>query len=348
MRDELHLMELVDRYLDGGMGEVERTAFEERMGANAELRALVDDQRALREGLHRVQLRQALASAHRNWSITRWVPWLVAGLFVLVAGAWWVRLPVEHDARPEDQHEGTGDILTPPETLLVSSDSLAEPLDLDTRVETMFTHTPSKAGRWADTSRGEGRIVTHLITEDGGWIDEPAPVSPQVEHVEMPGSVSSTSAEFPVDVGLHYRPGQEISADSIIPSDVEPDAEKTVLATVERFENATKPEFPGGMEEMQRFIQDNLKQPRGTKKSGTVTVGFTVNKKGEVTNIEVVQSLGRAFDAEAVRVITSMPQWEPSRSGDRPVKSKLQVHVRFKGVPKKRATERRADGPMEK
>ena len=346
MRDELHLMELVDRYLDGGMGAAERAAFEERLGANVGLRALADDQRALREGLHRVQLRQALASAHRNWSITRWVPWLVAGLFVLVAGAWWVRQPVEHDARPEVQHEGAGNMPTPPETFLVPSDSLTEPLDLDTRVETMFTRRPSKAERWADTVCGEGRVVTRLITQESAVADEPD----TTEHLIAKNQSARVSAvEYRAASGqLDDRYFHMTKTDSLAPADAEPTMEKTVLATVERFENATKPEFPGGMEEMQRFIQDNLKQPRGTKKAGTVTVGFTVNKKGEVTNIEVVQSLGRAFDAEAVRVITSMPQWEPSRSGDRPVKSKLQVHVRFKGVPKKRATERRADGPMEK
>lgn len=333
MRDELHLMELVDRYLDGGMGEVERTAFEERMGANGELRTLVDDQRALREGLHRVQLRHALASAHRNWSITRWVPWLVAGLFVVIVGTWWVRLPLEQDVHTEAPETSDVEMPEAPETAVAASDTLVEPLDLDTRVETMFTHTPSKAGTWADTC-GEGRIVTHLITE-AGRIDEPAPISPQVESAERTGSVSVTSAEFPVDVGLQYRAGREFSADSINLSDLEPYTEKTVLATVERFENATKPEFPGGMEEMQRFIQENLKQPRGTKKSGTVTVGFTVNKKGEVANVEIVRSLGRAFDAEAVRVINSMLLWEPSRLGDRPVKSKVEVHVRFEGTPRK-------------
>ena len=85
------------------------------------------------------------------------------------------------------------------------------------------------------------------------------------------------------------------------------------------------------MEEMLRFIESNLKQPRGTRKAGIVTVGFTVNKKGEVVNGEVIQSLGRAFDAEALRVVACMPNWRPSVLGDRPVKSKVQVRVRFLG-----------------
>lgn len=84
MRDELHLMELVDRYLDGTLGAEEQAAFEARMGANAELRAVVDDHRALREGLARVPVRAAIGSAHRAWKWGKWAPKI--GGFVVVAG----------------------------------------------------------------------------------------------------------------------------------------------------------------------------------------------------------------------------------------------------------------------
>ena len=337
MRDELHLMELVDRFLDGGMGEAERAAFEERMRANAGLQGLVDDQRALREGLDRVHLRKAIDSAHRSWTIRRWMPWLVAGLFVLAAGGWLMQLPTEHEALPEVPQVQVSEMPKGMDTGVPAGDSLSEPLDLETRVETMFTRTPSKAEGWADTACGEGRIVTHLITQEKGRIDEPMPASQQDERTGTAPVASGTSAQAVPDRGDEDYMFRVAKPDSSRPTEVQPDAEKTVLATVERFENATKPEFPGGIEEMQRFIQDNLRQPRGTKKSGTVTVGFTVNKKGEVANIGIIRSLGRAYDAEAMRVITSMPQWEPSRLGDRPVKSKLEVHVRFEGVPRKRA-----------
>ena len=106
---------------------------------------------------------------------------------------------------------------------------------------------------------------------------------------------------------------------------------RPLLATVEIPQNATKPGFPGGMDEMQRFLQENIKQPRGSQKSGSVTIGFAVNKKGEVVGTEVIRSMGRAFDAEALRVIGLMPGWEPARIGERPVRSKVQVPVRFDG-----------------
>ncbi|MBK8498806.1 MAG: hypothetical protein IPL52_08315 [Flavobacteriales bacterium] len=82
MRDELHLMELVDRYLDGSMNAEERTAFEARAKANAELRELIDDQRALREGVARVPVRAAATKAYQKYRFGKPGPW-AAGAVVL-------------------------------------------------------------------------------------------------------------------------------------------------------------------------------------------------------------------------------------------------------------------------
>ena len=341
MRDELHLMELVDRYLDGGMGESERAAFEERMRASGELQGLVGDQRALREGLDRVHLRRSLASAHRTWTIKRWVPWLVAGLFVLAAGGWLVQLPAEHDAPLEAAHMQVSEVPNGTDASIPASDSLAGTLDLDTRVETVFMRTVSPVERTTmDSARGEGRIVTRLITEQSEAADERVAVAQRGKQESAAPVASATSPPANHAWGSEDFSLSASKADPVCATVADGDGEKTVLATVERFENATKPEFPGGIEEMLHYIQDNIKQPRGTKKTGTVTVGFTVNKKGEVANAEIMRSLGRPFDAEAMRVITSMPQWEPSRLGERAVKSKVQVRVRFSGAPKKSATVR--------
>ncbi len=334
MRDELHLMELVDRYLDGGMEDAERSAFEARIADNAELHALVDDQRALREGLQRVRLRGALASAHRRWTFTRWLPGAAAGIILIVGVGWWLRPSEKNDT-----------LVTGPETLVkevpmnaLSDDEAVPPdtLDLSTRVESVFMTTQKVARQVADTGRGEGRIVTRLIKESG--------MTPETVHVE-PGTAASaprigeptSSSIETVQQGAEDRRAAAAKVDSAEAGMAPSDAERTFLARVEHLQNATKPEYPGGMEEMQRFLESNLKQPRGSRKAGIVTVGFTVNKKGEVVNAEVIQSLGRAFDAEALRVVSCMPMWQPSVLGERPVKSKVQVRVRFEGVPRKRS-----------
>ncbi len=81
MRDELHLMELVDRYLDGSMNEADRAAFETRAGASKELRQLIEDQRAMREGVQRLHLRGIAQKASPKGGPGG----SVAGLFAILA-----------------------------------------------------------------------------------------------------------------------------------------------------------------------------------------------------------------------------------------------------------------------
>ncbi|MCB9182932.1 MAG: hypothetical protein H6591_03365 [Flavobacteriales bacterium] len=81
MRDELHLMELVDRYLDGSMNEADRVAFEARAEASKELRQLIEDQRVLREGVQRTHLRGIAQKASPKGGPGG----SVAGLFAILA-----------------------------------------------------------------------------------------------------------------------------------------------------------------------------------------------------------------------------------------------------------------------
>lgn len=99
MRDELHLMELVDRYLEGSMNEADRAAFEARANANAELRQLIEDQRALREGVARVPVRAAAAKAYRAYRFGKAGPWIGGAVLVAVitgASLFWVNGSAEH------------------------------------------------------------------------------------------------------------------------------------------------------------------------------------------------------------------------------------------------------------
>lgn len=74
MRDELTLMELADRYLYGELNPTDRAAFEERMRTNAELREVVEDQRALLGGMERLALRPTVNKAYRSYRLGKWLP----------------------------------------------------------------------------------------------------------------------------------------------------------------------------------------------------------------------------------------------------------------------------------
>lgn len=85
MRDQLHLMELVDNYLDGAMSNQDRSAFEERMRNNEELRALVEDQQRLRRAARRSPARAAVKKAYGNYRWGKWAPGLGASAIVTIA-----------------------------------------------------------------------------------------------------------------------------------------------------------------------------------------------------------------------------------------------------------------------
>ena len=65
---------------------------------------------------------------------------------------------------------------------------------------------------------------------------------------------------------------------------------------------------------MRKHIAKTLKYPRIAEENGIegrVTVRFVVSKTGDVGNVEVIKGVDRYLDAEAVRVISSMPKWIP-------------------------------------
>ena len=93
-----------------------------------------------------------------------------------------------------------------------------------------------------------------------------------------------------------------------------------------------KPEFPGGYEAMYRWINKHIKYPMICAEmgiQGTVNLKFIINKKGEVTNVEIVKGTDRNLDKEAMRVIAMMPKWKPGKQRDVPVNVSFQMPVKF-------------------
>lgn len=94
-----------------------------------------------------------------------------------------------------------------------------------------------------------------------------------------------------------------------------------------------QPMFPGGMEEMMKYLQKNIKYPKEAMdqgKEGRVIVQFVVNKDGSIVNDSVVRSVDPLLDAEALRVVRSMPNWTPGKQKGKPVRVRFTLPVSFK------------------
>ena len=89
------------------------------------------------------------------------------------------------------------------------------------------------------------------------------------------------------------------------------------------------PVFPGGESEMWRYMVENLEFPEGFSGRGRVVVRFTVTDKGKIKDVTVVRSVNKAADEEAMRVVKSMPDWEPGLKDGKPVNTSFVLPVVF-------------------
>lgn len=79
----------------------------------------------------------------------------------------------------------------------------------------------------------------------------------------------------------------------------------------------------GGPNEFTKWVNQRLVYPEIAKENGVqgrVTLQFTVEKDGSVTNVKVLRGVDSSLDKEAVRVVASSPKWTPGRQRDRAVK----------------------------
>lgn len=85
-----------------------------------------------------------------------------------------------------------------------------------------------------------------------------------------------------------------------------------------------KPSFNGGdANEFSKWVNSKLVYPEIAKENGVqgrVTLQFTVNADGTVSNVKVLRGVDSSLDKEAVRVVSSSPKWKPGKQRDRAVK----------------------------
>lgn len=92
------------------------------------------------------------------------------------------------------------------------------------------------------------------------------------------------------------------------------------------------PEFPGGDLGLMKYIQKNVKYPPIAKEyniTGKVYVQFIVDKSGTVTNVKVVRGVDKNLDAEAVRVVKSLPKYKPGKQRGKPVRVMFTIPINF-------------------
>lgn len=91
--------------------------------------------------------------------------------------------------------------------------------------------------------------------------------------------------------------------------------------------------FPGGVDQMKSYLMNNLHYPEESQeagKTGKVYIEFIVEKDGSLSCVYAKNRVSFHIDAEAVRVINSMPKWEPANVDGEKVRARCRIPLNFK------------------
>jgi protein TonB len=107
----------------------------------------------------------------------------------------------------------------------------------------------------------------------------------------------------------------------------EAEAEEIPFVVVEEM-----PMFPGGDPELLKYIADHTNYPEVAKENniqGRVIVRFCVTAKGGVSQVTILKGVDPELDAEAIRVVNTLPAFKPGKQGGKPVPVWYMVPITF-------------------
>ncbi len=168
----------------------------------------------------------------------------------------------------------------------------------------------------------EQRVTDLLVVEDEKFEEDKA-VKNQEEVMDNEAQLGAVD----ITEGTNDLNKQVIREEVVAEAVPEPEKVYT-MAMVEQ-----KPEFPGGDAAMYKWLGDHISYPAQASEEGVqgrVVVEFDVSKTGAIENARIVRGRHPALDKEALRLVKSMPNWQPGRNNGQPVKVTFTLPITFK------------------
>jgi len=120
---------------------------------------------------------------------------------------------------------------------------------------------------------------------------------------------------------------EDTESDEDVEIEIEEEDDEEFFMVVENM-----PEFPGGDLGLMKYIQKNVKYPAIAKEyniTGKVYVSFIVDRSGSVTNVKIVRGVDKNLDAEAMRIVKSLPRYTPGRQRGKAVRVMFTIPINF-------------------
>lgn len=190
-----------------------------------------------------------------------------------------------------------------------------------------------------------GAMSLVCLLSCGAYALEPVEPEPKQEKVERKVTITKGKVATPPiqrtqtlnpDAAAVGRLGAEGGPDRVVSKDdymspVEVSKAEsggdTVFTEVEQ-----AAEFPGGTSELSRWLGANLRYPEAARKAGVqgrVVVSFIVEKDGSISSPKVLRGVSPELDAEALRMLGTMPRWTPGKRDGEAVRSSFALPITF-------------------
>lgn len=129
-------------------------------------------------------------------------------------------------------------------------------------------------------------------------------------------------------MGSNMNVQAEVTSKAEITSDMTTVSDKDeIVKAAERM-----PQFPGGNAAMMDFVNKNIKYPQKAyqeKVQGSVVARFAVKKDGSIGDVVIIKKAHPLLDKEAIRVIKTMPKFEPGTIDNKPVDVWFSIPITF-------------------
>ena len=173
----------------------------------------------------------------------------------------------------------------------------------------------------------EEEMIEQTVQEEQNTPPPPPPAAPDViEEIQIVDDDVET-ADITISSEDDQTQAQEVIQAPIEMPEEDPE-ENIVFVVAEKM-----PSFPGGQQALMKYLSENIRYPVIAQENGVqgrVIVQFTVRKDGSIDDVKVVKSADPSLDKEAVRLIKSVPAWEPGMQRGKAVHCKFTVPIVFK------------------
>lgn len=138
--------------------------------------------------------------------------------------------------------------------------------------------------------------------------------------VEFPAQVEYPSASQQYSMPYKDHPTYGTETEDIL-------GDKKVFVSVEQ-----APQFPGGANAFGKFLEHNIRYPSLSRENniqGRAYISFIVEADGSLSDIYAVRGPSEDIKAEAVRVLSNSPKWEPGIQNGQAVRTQYTVPINF-------------------